>query len=110
MSLPTGYSFKSRLSFTELTWRLDGLGHGRWDHGDSAWYGNYIRGELWGVRMRIFDGRGQANEGGTYDPGGYMLLDYARGAQPTTEHDSRIRDELFPALEVTEYKRDERND
>lgn len=110
MTLPTGYAFKSRLSFTEIRWRLDGLGQGRWEDGDSAWYGNYIRGQLWGVAMRIFDGRGQVNEAGSYDPGGYMLLDYARGVRPTADHDERLRTELFPALEVIEYKPDERND
>jgi len=110
MALPSAYSFKSRLSFDEIRTRLEGLGHGEWEDGDSAWYGNYIRGSLWGNRMRIFDGGGQINEGGKYDPGGYMLIDYGKRGDPDEETDRRLREELFPALEVTELKPDERND
>ena len=110
MRPPSGYSFKSALSFTEIQARLESLGHGVWEERDSAWYGTYISGTLWGVRMRIFDGEGQHSEAGKYDPRGFMLLDYSRSATPTEEHDARIRDELFPALEVLESKPDERND
>jgi hypothetical protein len=39
-----------------------------------------------------------------------MLLDYARGSQPTPEIDRRIRGELLPALDVVEWREDERND
>ena len=110
MALPTGYSFRSVLSIEQIRTRLQELGHGEWEEGDSAWYGDYIRGDLWGTYMRIFDGHGQANEFGRYDPKGFMLLDYGRRGTPTAEMDTRIRDELFPALQVIEWKPDEAND
>jgi hypothetical protein len=110
MALPSGFSFKSRLSFVEIRARVEELAHDRWTERESSWYGDYIAGTLWGVRLRIFDGAGGGNEAGTYDPRGYMLLDYARGSQPTPEIDRRIRGELLPALDVVEWREDERND
>ena len=110
MAPPSGYSFKSRLSFVEIRARLDELGHGVWNERESSWYGDYIAGSLWGARMRIFDGNGCGNEAGTYDPRGFMLLDYAHGAKPTPDVDRRIREQLLPALDVIEWHEDERND
>lgn len=110
MGAPSGYYFKSALAFAEIVERLKELGHGEWTEGESAWYGDYVRGSLWGVRMRIFDGHGGGNEFGVYDPRGYMLLDYSRSETPSDDHDARLRNELFPALEVHEWRADERND
>jgi hypothetical protein len=110
MSLPSGYSFKTTLSWIELQARLVQLGHGTWEERESAWYGDYLSGELWGSHMRIFDGQGGGNELGTYDPKGFLLIDYGKRGEPTDEIDRRLREELFPALEVTEWKPDERND
>jgi hypothetical protein len=110
MALPTGFSFKSRLAFAEIRARVEQLGQDRWTERESSWYGDYIAGTLWGVGLRIFDGMGCVNEAGTYDPRGYMLLDYARGSHPTPELDRRIRDELLPALDAVEWREDERND
>ncbi len=112
MSAPCGYAFRSVLAFEQLRDRLAQLGHGEWQERDNDVYGTYIAGALWGVRMRIWDGIGCQSEYGTYDPGGYMLLDYARSALELVSdaHDRRIREELLPALEVTEWKPEDRND
>jgi hypothetical protein len=112
VAAPSGYSFKTALTFEQLRERLATLGHGDWQERDSDIYGTYLTGKLWGVRMRIYDGQGMVSELGTYDAGGYMLLDYARSAidQISDAHDRRIRDELLPALDVTHWKPDERND
>jgi hypothetical protein len=109
-ALPTGYRFATGLGLGELRQRLRELGHGAWQERESSWYGDYVAGELWGVRRRIFDGEGAANEVGTYDPGGSFLLDYARGATPTAEQDRRIREELLPSIGVADWTADERND
>ena len=110
MAIPSGYSFRSRLTFAVIRQRLQALGHGEWEERESTWYGDYLSGSLWGVRMRIFDGQGAVSEAGSYDPKGFMLLDYARDAIPSAEQDARIRTELFPQLEVIEWSPDERND
>jgi len=108
---PTGYRFKSRLTFAQIRARLNELGHGTWEERDSGIYGDYIRGELWGVRMRIFDGQGAVSDLGSYDPKGFLLLDYARHPETIeAAFDARLRDELLPALEATEIHADERND
>ena len=112
MSPPSGYSFKSALGFGQIRERLAQLGHGEWEERDSDIYGTYIRGQLWGVHMRIYDGVGCQSELGTYDAGGFMLLDYSRSSidKISDAQDQRIRAELLPALEVTEWKPDDRND
>ena len=110
MSLPWAYSFKSQLTFEQIRARLAELGHGDWEERDSDVYGGYIRGHLWGVRMRIFDGKGSVSEFGSYSPRGFMLLDYAKRAPAGPDHDARLRDELFAALAVTEWKPAEPND
>ena len=109
-SIPDGYSFRSQLTFEVIRQRLQALGHGEWQERESAWYGDYLSGSLWGVRMRIFDRQGTVSEAGSYDPKGFMLLDYARDSKASAEQDVRIRTELFPQLEVIEWRLDERND
>src|SRR5262249_23477086 len=111
-SLPSGYAFKSTLTFEQIRERLAQLGHGEWDERDNDTYRTYIRGQPWGVTMRIYDGLGGGSEIGTYDPQGFMLLDYSLSAldQISDAHDARIRAELLPALEVTEWKPEDRND
>ena len=112
MPAPSGYSFKSSLTFEEIRARLAELGHGDWEERESDIYGTYIHGELWGVRMRIYDGVGCMSELGTYNPNGYMLLDYGRRAidKISEGHDRRIRTELLTKLDIIEWKPDERND
>ena len=109
---PSGYSFKSALTLEQICERLAQLGHGEWEERDSAIYGTYISGALWGVRMRIYDGVGCVSEVGVYAPGGFMLLDYARADidKISDAHDRRIRTELLTKLDITEWKPDERND
>src|SRR5262245_66565970 len=98
---PTGYAFKSALTFAQIRERLAYLGHGEWDERDNDTYGTYLWGRLWGVPMRIWDGQGGGSEIGTYDPQGFMLLDYARAAldKISDAHDARIRAEPLPALD-----------
>ncbi|HEX5063775.1 MAG TPA: hypothetical protein VFV99_30560 [Kofleriaceae bacterium] len=109
---PSGYSFKSNLTFAQIRARLAELGHGTWEERESDIYGSYIRGQAFGVWMRIYDGVGCTSELGTYDPKGFMLLDYARRALAdiSAAHDKRVREELLPALDVTEWHEDEGND
>ena len=109
---PQGYSFKTTLSWYGLRARLKELGHGTWDERDNDTYGTYITGKLWGVQMRIWDGHGGGSELGTYDPKGYLLLDYARSAldKVSYEQDEKIRTKLLPKLDIVEWKPDERND
>ena len=109
---PSGYSFKSKLTFAQIRARLAELGHGEWEERDNDTYGTYIRGDVWGVKMRIYDGEGGGSEIGIYNPQGYMLLDYARSAidKISDAHDARIRKELLPELDVIELKPDDRND
>jgi hypothetical protein len=100
------------MSMEELKDKLRALGHGEWQDWETNMYGDLIFGHLWGVRMRIFDGQGTTSDWGTYDPKGYMLLDYGRGGSDkrTEEHHIQIVDILFPALGVTEWKPDDPND
>jgi hypothetical protein len=111
-NLPAGYAFKLDTTMSELKAKLKKLGHGQWEDWESNSYGDYIFGELWGMHMRIFDGQGTQSDFGTYDPQGYMLLDYARGEsmKRTEEHHIKIVDILFPALGITEWKPDDGND
>ena len=100
------------MSMADLRAKLRELGHGEWQDWESNSYGDFIFGQLWGVRMRIFDGQGTQSELGTYDPQGHMLLDYGRGGgdQISEEHHIKIVDILFPALGITEWKPDDPND
>ena len=111
-SPPAGYAFKLALSMGELRAKLAALGHGVWQDWESNSYGDFIFGELWGVRMRIFDGQGTTSDFGTYDPNGYMLLDYGRYGSDnrSEEHHIRIVDILFPALGIAEWKPDDGNE
>ena len=43
MAPPTGYSFKSALTFEQIRARLAELGHGTWEVRDSDTYGTYLR-------------------------------------------------------------------
>jgi hypothetical protein len=110
--LPGGYAFKLDTTMNELKAKLAALGHGEWQDWESNSYGDYIFGYLWGVRMRIYDGQGTQSDFGTYDPGGYMLLDYARGEWDKRSEELHIRivDILFPALGITEWKPDVGNE
>ena len=109
---PAGYAFKLDTTTPALKAKLAALGHGVWEDWESTSYGDYIFGKLWGVTMRIFDGQGTVSELGTYDPEGYMLLDFARSArdQRSEELHHHIVDQLFPALGITEWKPDDGND
>ena len=110
---PHGYAFKLDTTMDALKDRLKALGHGEWIDWESNSYGDYITGYLWGRRMRIYDGQGTQSEFGTYDPEGYMLLDFARsehGKPLDEEHHIKIVDILFPALGITEWKPDVGND
>ena len=110
--IPAAYAFKLDLGLGELKAKLRALGHGEWQDWESNSYGDFIFGELWGVRMRIFDGQGTTSDFGTYDPKGHLLLDYGRyGSDKRTEEQHiKIVDILFPALGITEWKPDEPNE
>ena len=104
------YAFNSERSLQAFRDQLRSLGHGEFLERESSWYGDYISGIVWGVNIRIFDGAGGGNEIATYDPKGFWLLDFGRGEQPTEAQQARIRDELLPALGITDWKPDEGND
>ena len=112
MPVEWAYAFKSALSLFQIRDRLRELGHGEWQERDNDHYGDYIAGDLWGARMRIFSDGGGGSELGTYDPKGYMLIDYSRsGLDKANEaHNRRIREELFPSIEVIEWHPEDRND
>jgi hypothetical protein len=99
---PAGYAFRLDLDLPALKSKLRALGHGEWQDWESNSYGDFIFGELWGVRMRIFDD----------DPQGNMILDYGRYASDKRSEEQHIRivDILFPALGIAEWRPDVGNE